>query len=152
GRSKYGLDNEPGARADFAALLRLDPVYTLTGQVSPRVVAIFDDVVKSIVSQIKLTITPPTAEVRVDGVISPSNAMMPIAVGDHTIAAKQAGYRAVTQPATVIAGQMAEVTIALERVSSVLAVVTAPAGVQVVIDGVSHGKTEPGPPPPDYAE
>ncbi|HXI29023.1 MAG TPA: PEGA domain-containing protein, partial [Vicinamibacterales bacterium] len=151
-RSQFGLAKETEARADFVALLRLDPVYTLTGQVSPRVVALFDEVMQSTVTTMKLTVTPPSAEVRVDGVIVPATTSMPIAVGEHMIAAKQMGYRAVTQPAVVVTGQVAEVTIALERVSSVLAVVTSPAGVQVVIDGVSHGKTDPGPPPPDYAE
>src|SRR5262249_58787151 len=46
----------------------------------------------------------------------------------------------------------AEATIALERVSSILAIVTAPPDVDVVIDGISHGKTAAGPPPADYAE
>jgi PDZ domain-containing protein/PEGA domain-containing protein len=151
-RSQFGLGKETEARADFVALLKADPVYTLTGQVSPRVVAIFDEVMKATVTTMKLTVTPPTAEVRVDGVLVPAATSMPIAVGEHTIAAKQLGYRAVTQPAAVVSGQIAEVTIALERVSSVLAVVTSPAGVQVIIDGVSHGKTDAGPPPPDYAE
>jgi tetratricopeptide (TPR) repeat protein len=151
-RSQFGLGKEPEARADFVALLKADPVYTLTGQVSPRVVAIFDEVMKATVTTMKLTVTPATAEVRVDGVIVPANTSMSIAIGDHTIAAKQVGYRAVTQSAAIGTGQIAEVTIALERVSSVLAVVTAPAGVQVIIDGVSHGKTDQGPPPPDYAE
>ncbi len=151
-RSRYGLGSEADARADFVALLKADPVYTLTGQVSPRVVAIFDEVMKSTVTTMKLAVTPATAEVRVDGVIVPANTTMPIATGDHSISAKQAGYRTVTQSAPIGAGQINEITIALERVSSVLAVVTAPAGVQVIIDGVSHGKTDPGPPPPDYAE
>jgi hypothetical protein len=151
-RSQHGLGKEPEARADFVALVKADPVYTLTGQVSPKVVAMFDEVMKSTVTTMRLTVTPPTAEVRVDGVIVPATTSMPIAVGDHLIAAKQIGYRAVTQPATIVSGQVAEVNIALERVSSVLAVVTAPPGVQVIIDGVSHGKTEQGPPPPDYAE
>jgi len=39
-RSRFGLGSEADARADFVALLKADPVYTLTGQVSPRVVAI----------------------------------------------------------------------------------------------------------------
>jgi hypothetical protein len=151
-RSQFGLGKEPEARADFVALLKADPVYTLTGQVSPRVVAIFDEVMKATVTTMRLAVTPPTAEVRVDGVIVPATTTMPIAIGDHSITARQVGYRAVTQSAPIGAGQMNDLTIALERVSSVLAVVTAPAGVQVIIDGVSHGKTGPGPPPPDYAE
>jgi hypothetical protein len=151
-RSQFGLSKEAEARADFVALLKADPVYTLTGQVSPRVVAIFDEVMKATVSTMKLTVTPPTAEVRIDGVLVRASASMPIAVGDHTIAAKQIGYRAITQAASVASGQVAEVTVALERVSSVLGVVTSPPGVQVIIDGISHGKTQNGPPPPDYAE
>jgi len=151
-RSQFGLGKEPEARADFVALLKADPVYTLTGNVSPRVVAIFDEVMKATVTQMRLTVTPATAEVRVDNVIVAANTTMPISVGDHTIAVKQVGYRAITQAANVPPGQMMELTIALERVSSVLAVVTAPAGVQVIIDGVAHGKTDVGPPPPDYAE
>jgi hypothetical protein len=151
-RSRFGLGNEADARADFVALFKADPVYTLTGQVSPRVVAIFDEVMKATVTTMKLAVTPATAEVRVDGVIVPANTTMPTAIGDHSISAKQVGYRAVTQSAPIGVGQINEITIVLERVSSVLAVVTAPAGVQVIIDGVSHGKTDPGPPPPDYAE
>ncbi|HJZ72207.1 MAG TPA: PEGA domain-containing protein [Vicinamibacterales bacterium] len=152
GRSQFGLGKEAETRADFVSLLKVDPVYTLTGQVHPKVVSIFDEVMKATVTTMKLTVTPPTAEVRVDGVLVPTTTSMPIAVGDHTIAARQIGYRAVTQAASVVSGQVAEVAIALERVSSVLAVVTSPPGVQVIIDGVSHGKTEAGPPPPDYAE
>jgi hypothetical protein len=140
-RSKFGLGNEAETRADFVALFKADPVYTLTGQVSPRVVAIFDEVMKTTVTTMKLAVTPVTAEVRVDGVIVPATMTMPIAIGDHSITAKQAGYRAVTQSAAIAVGQANEFNIALERVSSVLAVVTAPAGVQVIIDGVSQGKT-----------
>jgi PDZ domain-containing protein/PEGA domain-containing protein len=151
-RSQFYLGKETEARADFVALMKVDPVYTLTGQVSPRVVTMFDEVMKATVTTMKLSVTPPTAEVRVDGVIVPATTSMPIAIGDHTVSAKQAGYRAVTQTAAVVTGQVAEVAIALERVSSVLAVVTSPPGVQVIIDGVTHGKTEAGPPPPEYAE
>ncbi|HKB11888.1 MAG TPA: PEGA domain-containing protein [Vicinamibacterales bacterium] len=152
GRSQFGLSKETEARADFVALLKADPVYTLTGQVSPKVVALFDEVMKATVTTMRLAVTPPTAEVRVDGVIVPATTSMPIAIGDHVITARQIGYRPVTQPAAIVSGQPAEVNITLERVSSVLAVVTSPPGVQVIIDGVSHGKTETGPPPPDYAE
>jgi len=151
-RTQFGLGKEPEARADFVALLKADPVYMLTGQVSPRVVTIFDEVQKITVTQLKLSVTPLSAEVRVDGIIVPATTTMPIAVGDHVIAVKQLGYRAVTQAVAIATAEPSEVTIALERVSSVLAIVTVPAAVEVVIDGVSHGKTQTGPPPPEYAE
>jgi hypothetical protein len=152
GRARFGLGKEAEARADFVSLLKADPVYTLTGQVSPNVVEMFDEVMKETVTQMKLAVTPVTAEVRVDGVIVPPNANMPVAVGEHVVTAKRIGYKTVTQTAAMVAGEVTELTVALERVSSVLSIVTAPAGVQVIIDGVSHGKTETGPPPPDYAE
>src|SRR5262249_52230524 len=80
-RSQFGRGKEPETRADFVALLKADPVFTLTGNVSPRVVAIFDEVLKATVTQMRLVVTPPTAEVRVDGVIVAANTTMPIAVG-----------------------------------------------------------------------
>ncbi|MFI5179658.1 MAG: PEGA domain-containing protein, partial [Vicinamibacterales bacterium] len=151
-RSQFGLGKEAEARADFVSLLKVDPIYALTGQVSPRVVAIFDEVMKATVTSLKLSVTPPTAEVRVDGTIVSASATVPIAIGDHTISVRQLGYRAVTQALQATADQPAEVAIALDRVSSVLALVTVPPAVEVIIDGVSHGKTEAGPPPADYAE
>jgi len=43
-------------------------------------------------------------------------------------------------------------SLTLERTATVFRFVTAPAGVEVVIDGISHGTTKPGPPPAEYAE
>ena len=151
-RAQFGLGKEAEARTDFVALLKADPVYTLTGQVSPRVVTMFDEVRKVTVTSVKLAVTPATAEVRVDGIMVPAATTMPIAVGDHTVAVAQVGYRAVTQTLRAASAEVAEVTIALERVSSVLTIVTAPPEVEVIIDGVSHGKSKPGAPPPEYAE
>ena len=42
-RSKFGLGNPDEARADFVSLLRVNPNYALTGQISPRVVTLFDE-------------------------------------------------------------------------------------------------------------
>jgi hypothetical protein len=77
---------------------------------------------------------------------------MPIAVGEHVVAARQIGYRATTEPVLTEAEKPAELTLALERVSAVFAIVTAPPDVEIVIDGISHGKTAQGPPRADYAE
>ena len=46
-RALFGLGKEPEARADFVSLLKVDPGYALTGQVSPRIVAMFDEVRRS---------------------------------------------------------------------------------------------------------
>ncbi len=152
GRSRFALGDQPGARADFVSLLKTDPAYALPSDVSPRVVALFQDAAKATVTQLKLSVTPPTAEVRLDGTLISANATVPIAIGEHVIAAKQIGYRPITQAVTVEIDKPADATIALERVSAVIAIVTAPADVEVIVDGVSHGRTAPGPPRADFAE
>ena len=35
GRAKFGLGDQDGAKSDFAALLRINPAYTISPQVSP---------------------------------------------------------------------------------------------------------------------
>ena len=152
-RSQFGLGREPAARADFASLVRVDPSYVLTGQVSPRIIAVFDEVMKANVTELRLSILPADAEVLLDGVRVPASGSMPIAVGDHTLSASRIGFRGLSRPFTAAAGQATVVdSLVLERVSSVFRFVTAPAGVEVLVDGISHGVTRPGPPPAEYAE
>lgn len=153
-KSRFGLGQQPESRADFVALLKVDPSYALTGQISPRIVALFDEVAKATVTQLTLSVTPPNAEVMLDGVKVPSTGTIPVAVGDHTVAASRIGYKPSTVQFKAVAGELVEMNppLALERVSSVLTFVTAPPGVEIVIDGIRHGVTEPGPPPSDYAE
>ena len=153
-RSRFGLGQQAESRADFEALLKVDPSYALTGQVVPRISAIFDEVAKATVTQLTLAVTPPNAEVTLDGVKIPSAGTIPVAIGDHTVTASRIGYKSSSVQFKAVAGEAIEMNppLALERSSSVLTFVTAPPGVEIVIDGIRHGVTEPGPPPSDYAE
>ena len=152
-RSLFGLNKLPEARADVVSLLKTEPGYQLTGQVSPRILALYDEVAKLTVTEVRLGVAPPDAEVLLDGVRVPATATLPIAVGDHTITASRIGYKPASQPFSAIAGEAAVVdSLSLERVATVFRFVTAPAGVEVRIDGISHGITRPGPPPAEYAE
>src|SRR5918993_3886493 len=45
-RALFGLGKEDAARGDFVAMLKVDPSYLLTGQVSPRIIALFEEVIK----------------------------------------------------------------------------------------------------------
>lgn len=153
-RSRFGLGQQAEARLDFISMLKVDPAYALTGQVSPRIVALFEEVAKITVTQLTVSITPPNAEATLDGVKIATSGTIPIAVGDHTIAASRIGYK----PASVafkaepgVAFEMVQ-PLALERVSSVLTFVTSPPGVEISIDGIRHGVTPPGPPPAEFAE
>ncbi len=151
-RSKFGLGDQDGAKADFIALLKADAGYMLTGQVSPRVVALFDSIVADTVTRLTLAVTPSTAKIELDGAPVAAAGTIPIAIGDHVLTADQPGYRAVRQMLTAEAGKTAELTLALERVSSMVNILTAPADVDVSIDGVKRGKTTAGPPAAAFAD
>jgi len=152
-RAMFGLGKENEARADFTALLKVDPGYVLTGQLSPRILAMFDEIMKTTVTELQVSISPPDAEVLLDGTRVPAAGKMPIAVGDHTLSISRIGYKQASHQFTAIAGSATVVeNLALERVATVFRFLTAPAGVEVVIDGISHGTTKPGPPPAEYAE
>jgi hypothetical protein len=152
-RAVFGLGKEDAARADFVALLKVAPGYVLTGQVSPRLIAMFEEVTTATVTELRLTVSPPDAEVTLDGARVPAAGTMPIGIGDHMLSISRIGYKPATHPFTAVAGEATLVEgLALERVATVFRFVTAPAGVEVMIDGISHGVTKPGPPPAEYAE
>ena len=140
-RSKFGLGDPDGAKADFALLLKLAPNHALSGQVSPRVVALFEETARDAVTTLTVSVTPATATVQVDGVAIQGPGIVRVSIGDHVISAAQSGYSRATQNITTVAGSPSEVTLTLERVSSVIRVTTTPSDVEVRIDGVVAGKT-----------
>lgn len=151
-RARFGLNDQNGAREDFTSMLRVDASRTLTGQVSPRVVGIFDEVRKNTVTSAKLTVSPGNAEVMLDGQRVAGNVTIPVLVGDHTLTATRVGYRAGTQTFSAASDAVADVTLTLPRESAVVTLVTSPADVDIFIDGVARGKTAAGPPTNDYAD
>jgi hypothetical protein len=152
-RTRFMLNDRDGTRNDFRSLLTLNPGRGLTAQVSPNVVAIFAEIKKAIIGAINLTIAPADAEVQIDGVsVSQVNGVVPIVAGPHTIAARQAGYRPGSETVSVSPGATVDLALVLERVSATINLMTVPADVEVVVDGVSRGSTAPGPPPAEYAD
>lgn len=151
-RARFGLGDQAGAREDFISLLRVDPSRSLTGQISPRVVTIFDDARKNTVTSATLVIVPPNAEVMLDGVAVTPNVTIPVLVGDHTLTAKRVGYRDGTATFSAAASAITEASLTLARESAVIALVTSPADVDVLVDGVVRGKTAVGPPTADYTD
>lgn len=150
-RARFGLRDQAGARGDFVALLRVDASYALTGQVSPQVVTLFEETRKSTVTSIKLSVTPPNAELLLDGApVTAAAGSIPVLIGEHTLAGKRLGFRPATQNFSATA-EGAGVTLTLDRDSAVVAVITSPADSEVFLDGVSHGKTLAGPPTSEYS-
>jgi hypothetical protein len=151
-RSRFGLGDQDGAKADFVQLLRANPAHVLTGQVSPRVVQIFDETLRETVAPLTLAVTPATAAVRLDGRPASLGTPIPVTVGDHVVSVELLGYRSVERTVTVEAGFASDLTIVLERTTPVVYILTSPPDVQVTINSVARGRTAPGPPPPSYAD
>lgn len=140
-RSKFGLGDQDGARGDFLLLLKLSPGHALSGQVSPRVVALFEQTAAETVTNLTVALTPATAKLAIDGVPLAGPGTVRVAVGEHVVTAEQPGFRAARETFTAVAGTPAEVTLTLERISSVIRIVTTPSDVEVKVDGVVAGKT-----------
>jgi hypothetical protein len=152
-RARFGMNDREGALADFRSLLALSPGHAFAGQISPTVVAAFNELKKSVIGTINVRVTPADAQVEIDGVPTPSTqASIAILAGPHTIAARRPGYRPAAETITVTAGAAADMALTLERVSATISVFTVPAEVEVIVDGVARGTTAPGPPPAEYAD
>jgi antitoxin (DNA-binding transcriptional repressor) of toxin-antitoxin stability system len=150
-RSRFGLGDQDGAKQDFSLLLRADPGHALGGQVSPRVVALFDETRKATVTTLKLAVTPANATVLLDGTRVAATGDVSVLVGPHTITASRSGYKTDSLTFTAAPETTAQATLDLARTSAVIAIVTAPADVEVFVDGVSRGKTAAGPPPSEFS-
>lgn len=142
-RARFGMGNREGAVSDFRALLGLDPGFVLADGVSPRVVALLDEVKTTTIGTIELQLDPGDGQLLVDGVPRPyGNGRIAVAAGAHTLRVSRIGFRPIDQPVTVMAGQSLPLRITLERVSSVVTLTTAPPGAEVFVNGVSKGKTD----------
>lgn len=151
-RARFFLGDVDGAKSDFRALVRIAPGYEIS-QVSAKVKAVYDEVVKTSLGRIVLNLTPADAELEIDGVPFAAVAgPIPVSVGSHTIAARRSGCRPASQSISVAAGASQEVVLVLERVSASLQFVTVPPGAEIVVDGAGRGRTEAGALPPSYAD
>jgi hypothetical protein len=140
-RSRFGLGDQDGAKADFVLLLKLAPGHALAGQVSPRVVALFEQTARETVTNLTVAVTPATASLSIDGVPAQGSGTIRVSVGEHVISAEQAGYKPAKEIVIAAADTPAQVTLALERVSSVIRIITSPADVEVKVDGTVIGRT-----------
>ena len=144
GRTRFNLRDVDGARTDFRAMLLLNPSYLLAADVNTRVLALFDEVKKATVGTVTVVVAPRDAQVMLNDTRLASDAgALTLVGGTYTVSASRTGYAPATQSFTVIPGiDPQTVTLALERISSTLSFVTSPADIEVIIDGVSRGKTE----------
>ena len=142
-RTRFALNNSSGAEQDFAALLAIRPDYKLATGVSPRVVALFESVRKLTIGQASISIAP-AGDFQIDGRPYSGQAegsIVDLTIGEHELTVSRPGFAPVTQRFSVAAGEPVPVSVRLERVSATLEVVTVPAGVEVMLDGATKGRT-----------
>jgi tetratricopeptide (TPR) repeat protein len=151
-QTNFNLGSQQGAADDFARVLTLDPGHVLPATVSPRLVTLFDDIRKTRVGTITLVIEPPDATVQLDGRAVASGVPVALVAGEHQLAATRPGYRPYNERLNVGAGIVQPVTIAMERVSAAVTLITSPPGVEVFLNGTSRGRTVAGPLPAEFAE
>jgi hypothetical protein len=139
-RALFGLDDPAKAQDDFRALLAIDPSYALSGQISPRVVALFDKVKVAVVGSLALSVNPPDARLELNGLAaSVSSAPVPLTAGEYIVKATRLGYRSAEETVTVVPGETKQFSLTLERTSSVVFVVTWPHGDRAAGAGVRRG-------------
>jgi hypothetical protein len=144
GRTRQNLRDVEGARTDFRAMLLVDPTHVLSAQAGPRAQELFAEVRKTTVGDVMITVTPSDAVVTLDGArLVERGGPLTLVAGQHTIAATRTGHRAAAETFTVVPGEGTRpVSLLLERESSTLTITTAPANVEVFIDGARRGVTE----------
>ena len=145
-RARFAQGDSTGTEADFGALLVLKPDFKPGAGISPRVVSIFENVRKLTIGQLSIQLTPP-GDITIDGrkvTVGAEPIRLDINSGEHVVNASRPNYTPFEQKVSVKAGEVAVLTIALERTSASLAVVTTPEDVEVFLDDVSKGKTTKG--------
>jgi hypothetical protein len=145
-RARFGTGNRDGVIADFRSALAINPGFSLGEGVSPRIVALLDEVKAMTIGTLELATDPGDVTVLVDGAPAASVAgKVALAAGAHTIKITRPGYRPAEQPVVVTAGQSVPLRLTLERVSTVLMVISSPPDVEVLVNGAPKGKTQGGP-------
>jgi hypothetical protein len=146
GRTLQNLRDLDGARADFRAMLALDPNYLFPLEAGPRAMALFDEVRASIVGNIEIAMMPADATVQVDGrLVSDRPLRLVLVAGVHALTASRRGHASVSQQFEVRAGEASMLNVTLERLLSSVTLQTIPADVTVLLDGASRGVTRPAP-------
>lgn len=145
-RARFAQGDSTAAEQDFSALLAIKPDFKLGAGVSPRVVSVFENVRRLTIGQLVIQLTPP-GDITIDGrshSVTADPLRLDITSGEHVVNATRPNYTPFEQKVAVKAGEVAALTITLERTSSTVSVVTTPEDVEVLIDDVSKGRTTKG--------
>ena len=143
-RARFGLADVPGASSDLEALLKLTPDHALSPDLNPRFVRLFDTARQTVTAEITLAASPEGTVLLFDGVSMEGRTFpMRVAAGSHTLSASRTGFKPSARTIHVEPGTKQDVTLTLEREFATATFVTSPADVELLIDGVSRGRTKP---------
>jgi hypothetical protein len=145
GRAHLNLDNQELAGLDFENLLQLKADHDLTPNLSPRIAELFDEVKQRLVGVLLLSMPQP-ATVAIDDRVYEvgTEAAISLLQGRHRLTVRQAGYDEGMREIVIVPGVPTMLSVAMERITGTLTVVTIPDGVQVLVDDALHGVTAPG--------
>ena len=99
------------------------------------------------VGELRVTSNPPGAQIEIDGVsqdwyVTPFNAP-PMKSGTHTVRAILAGLATQSRQVEVIPGEKVTLDFQMTGTKAIYNISSAPAGAEIVIDGVPSGRTTP---------
>ncbi|MFQ5890504.1 MAG: PEGA domain-containing protein [Gemmatimonadota bacterium] len=142
-RARFNLGRIDAARSDFETLVRLAPGYSIDRQsLSPKVVALFDEVRSRVAGILLLKVEPPDAQVLVDGAaVEGGESGVTLLAGSRALRVVADGHDPYEERLTVVAGAEIRREIRLRPNRRSLRFITVPAGVAVSLDSEPVGKT-----------
>jgi len=137
------LGERDAADADLERLLTLYPRVSIDGfQLSSPGVERFARAEARLVGTLSFSLSPMDTRLRVDGTdIAVGTTVYRVLAGNHSIEGFLPGFTRFSEDVEVRADRSQEVSIALDRVSAVVKLMTRPVGATVVIDGGVVGAT-----------
>lgn len=124
------------------AILALDPSFELDRSITPgRVQNQFETLRGTRCGRIKLGLQPEGGALHINGKPIVLGPLRHLTAGKHRIRYAKPGYRPFEQELELAVRELRTLDISLERVSSTVTFTTSPSGVEVLLDGVTVGRT-----------
>jgi len=140
-RVKFETQDLEGAGKDIEAMITASPGHRLADPPA-RLKNREGEIRRTLVGEVFVTVTPPTASVEIDGrPFVPGSTPVPLLAGPHKITASLEDYKKKDEPFHVAADTTQSVSLTLEREFASLALASVPEGADVYIDGKVLGKT-----------
>jgi len=132
------------ANKDLEAILELNPDFDIDRNITnARLQGVFDNLRNSKLCRVKLTLAPDGGLLSIDGKTRPTGAAQTryLSPGAHAIIYAKAGYQMLEQHVDLTVKESKTLDFNLTRTSSTVSFNTAPAGIEVVLDGKILGQT-----------